>query len=343
MEERLDPELLERAVAISPKFVAAWESLALIYATQARWQIAGEAFNAMCRRAEDAAANALAHAPASPVVEVSRCLMAPICGAFLLNEQRADRALVVAPNDPLVLATVSSNLGAVGRVRASIPWAARAQELDPLSEYVNAWYGNQLSSAGLTAQSDEVFDRAIQQAPNNGYLQFNAMGCAWETGNHDRYDRLAARKGNFGLFTNLIDAINIIIRERRAWTAASSRQSLDAQRTELAATGVISLRTLGFLYEQGAHDEVYDIIDEAQFGRLFQPGGRLHAHDIGVNLLFDPGWAAARRDPRFPRLCARLGFADYWIATGEWPDCAQDVASIYDFEAEARASHATGR
>ena len=34
-------------------------------------------------------------------------------------------------------------------------------------------------------------------------------------------------------------------------------------------------------------------------------------------------------------LCARLGLCDYWVATGRWPDCVDEVATRYDFRASA--------
>ena len=46
--------------------------------------------------------------------------------------------------------------------------------------------------------------------------------------------------------------------------------------------------------------------------------------------------AELMRDPRFARLCARLGLCDYWVKTDRWPDCAEAVAPYYDFKAEAR-------
>ena len=48
-----------------------------------------------------------------------------------------------------------------------------------------------------------------------------------------------------------------------------------------------------------------------------------------------------RNDPRFVRLCARLGLVEYWTGTGKWPDCADEVP--YDFKAEcATASQVPG-
>ena len=39
-------------------------------------------------------------------------------------------------------------------------------------------------------------------------------------------------------------------------------------------------------------------------------------------------------DPRFLRLCAKLGLVDYWVGQERWPDCAEGTP--YDFRAEAR-------
>jgi hypothetical protein len=39
-----------------------------------------------------------------------------------------------------------------------------------------------------------------------------------------------------------------------------------------------------------------------------------------------------------PRLCARLGLVEFWLATGKWPDCADEVP--YDFKVEcAKVQH----
>ena len=43
---------------------------------------------------------------------------------------------------------------------------------------------------------------------------------------------------------------------------------------------------------------------------------------------------------RFPKLCARLGLAQYWVESGYWPDCAGDVD--YDFKSACRQAVAGG-
>jgi hypothetical protein len=48
--------------------------------------------------------------------------------------------------------------------------------------------------------------------------------------------------------------------------------------------------------------------------------------------MFQQGMPELRNDPRFARLCARLGLVELWTATDVWPDCADEVP--YDFRAE---------
>ena len=50
--------------------------------------------------------------------------------------------------------------------------------------------------------------------------------------------------------------------------------------------------------------------------------------------LFGVPTEVLRRDPRFAQVCAGLGLVAYWTETGDWPDCAADVAPWYDFRAE---------
>ena len=56
-----------------------------------------------------------------------------------------------------------------------------------------------------------------------------------------------------------------------------------------------------------------------------------------THLLFQPGMPELRNGRRFPRLCARLGLVEFWMATGKWPDCADEVS--YDFRMECAGVH----
>ena len=44
------------------------------------------------------------------------------------------------------------------------------------------------------------------------------------------------------------------------------------------------------------------------------------------------------RDPRFAKICARLGLVDYWRTTQHWPDCEAELGRYYDFRAECESA-----
>jgi hypothetical protein len=81
----------------------------------------------------------------------------------------------------------------------------------------------------------------------------------------------------------------------------------------------------------GMLDEVFALIDEASYDFMLDPDGPPPGDIRG--LIFAERNRAMIDDPRFVRLCARMGLTRYWIATGHWPDCADEVP--YDFRAEA--------
>ena len=46
-----------------------------------------------------------------------------------------------------------------------------------------------------------------------------------------------------------------------------------------------------------------------------------------------PNCEELRRDPRFAEVCVRLGLHESWRESGHWPDCADELAPLYDFRA----------
>jgi hypothetical protein len=75
------------------------------------------------------------------------------------------------------------------------------------------------------------------------------------------------------------------------------------------------------------------LIEQASFAHLFDRDGPPPSGAGQTGFIFDPAFHMAS-DVRFMRLCAKMGFCDYWVQTGRWPDCADKVP--YDFRAEAR-------
>ena len=106
-------------------------------------------------------------------------------------------------------------------------------------------------------------------------------------------------------------------------------------RAVVQETGTLPLNVLGMLELYGFRDEAYELVETASFDHMSRPDGPLPTTAVGPHVIFDAYREGGLvRDPRFLRLCAKLGLVDYWLETGAWPDCADKVP--YDFRAEAR-------
>ena len=106
----------------------------------------------------------------------------------------------------------------------------------------------------------------------------------------------------------------------------------DALRAHVARTGWVDASRLAYAAHLGLVDVAYEAAEGARLG----PGG--DADDLmgpdGYRpaLLFQSIMPEIREDPRFVRLCARYGLVRFWLESGKWPDCADEVG--YDFKAE---------
>jgi hypothetical protein len=86
----------------------------------------------------------------------------------------------------------------------------------------------------------------------------------------------------------------------------------------------------------GLVDEAYRLAETARLGPVGSADDIMGPDGYRTSLLFQAGMPELRSDPRFARLCARLGLVELWAAAGKWPDCTDEVS--YDFKAEcARA------
>jgi hypothetical protein len=110
-------------------------------------------------------------------------------------------------------------------------------------------------------------------------------------------------------------------------------QRLNELRAELARTGTVPLMPAAWLYELGLKNEAFELLEAASFAYLFDREGPPPSGLTYTGAIFSRS-RGIHGDPRFPRLCAKLGLCDYWTQTGKWPDCADEVA--YDFRTEAR-------
>ena len=85
----------------------------------------------------------------------------------------------------------------------------------------------------------------------------------------------------------------------------------------------------------GELDVAYDLAERSSYAAMFEPGTFYMAGGHNIDFLCSTSHNRPMiDDPRFMRLCARLGLAAYWVEQNRWPDCADQVP--YDFKSEAR-------
>ena len=105
-----------------------------------------------------------------------------------------------------------------------------------------------------------------------------------------------------------------------------------ALETHVERTGCVDVSRLVYSAHLGLVDEAYRAAETARLGPAGTRDDIMGPDGYRTSLLFQATMPELRNDPRFPRLCARLGLVEFWMATGKWPDCAEQVP--YDFRSE---------
>ena len=105
-------------------------------------------------------------------------------------------------------------------------------------------------------------------------------------------------------------------------------------RRRYSSSGVVDINSLLWAAKLGFSDEALSVSLKANFPPYGSTG------TAWTFLLFNDRFPEFRKDPRFVALCARLGLIDYWAATHQWPDCAEEVLPYYNFKVECQKTAA---
>jgi tetratricopeptide (TPR) repeat protein len=227
-------------------------------------------------------------------------------------------AIERAPDNAQILAEQAMELQRVGRMYDGVQFSARAAQVDPLSPTATT---NLIMSRAYAGQLDEArkeLQRAERIWAGTGALR----DALWAF--HFRYgDPATAKK-----------------------YAAYQFEGLDRYllaRADPSAANIASLATYVNQFETrpvGPIDWAGAVQALGEFNRnddVFRWLSRIPANSIAQDsyILFRPGLAGARRDPRFMALAKRIGLTDYWRSAGIWPDFCNDPSLPYDCKAEA--------
>ncbi|HSZ51923.1 MAG TPA: winged helix-turn-helix domain-containing protein [Caulobacteraceae bacterium] len=326
--------LLEQATCLAPRFARAWARLASARALLLRRHGADEPYGTARDKIAAAAQRALELDPGLVTVHPVLAELEPF-GRWADREAAIGKALATAPNDAAALGSAARFCGHVGRHREALDLARRAFDLDPMNLNLANYYGIFLISTGHYLESQAIYDRLIVDWPDALSILANAILFTDAGRDRERLETLVQLAKARGLYKDAVRNVTRIARNLQAKDPRRLAAFLQYARDELAQTGNVREQLLGVLCEYGLTDEAYDLVERASYDFVTDPE--------------KPRWDAAAwemfslylrgnliRDPRYPRLCAKLGLCDYWVETGKWPDCADAGLLPYDFKAECR-------
>jgi TolB-like protein/DNA-binding winged helix-turn-helix (wHTH) protein len=346
-----DIDLLQAAVDRDPGLAPAWAALALslaIVAQDVAGTLSAVKVEAMRTRARQAAEQALELDRGAGLAHAALAALEPLAGAFDRAYAHLSRAMAVMPDEPAVLMRMQRWCWSVGRFAEGHRFITQAFELDPLNPAVANDHATMLVEGGRILEANAVFDANRERWLSTPYVVVNPLFTAAYLGDGRRVDALLADIRARGPHVPFVtERLPRVLRMRRSREEAG-RADLDNMRRTLSETGTVSLIAAGQACVMGFTGGAYDLMERASFAHLFEPGGRLLAGDGGVHWLFGPSgcsvsshtawFDSARFGRRFVRLCGRFGLCDYWLESGNWPDCAESLSQHWDFEVEMRTA-----
>jgi adenylate cyclase len=336
--ELLD-EVNRRAPAFAPGWAAAADArLQVLAGISADWRhVEGDEARRLFDEAAQAVARACELAPDAPDTLQVRLQLEPVCPDWARLETALLEARAKWPNHGPLLFLHGRLLLQVGRQADAVPLLAEAYRLDPFHAAAGSSYASGLRAVARTAEAVGLWSDLVQRFPASPLPFFSLIFCLAGIGDWQAIERwltpqqLARYPNDSERARNVMLAIN----SRREGSEPMRKRLVEL--AELAAAHRrLPLSFAALLAQFCDLDWLYAILERTPFDDLRRPGGRLDAGDGTLELLFLPEFARLRSDPRFARLCAKLGFAQYWSETDRWPDFAREVAALYDLEAECR-------
>lgn len=240
------------------------------------------------------------------------------------------------PNDPDVIVGAAGFYFSIGRIREALDYAKRGFELDPMNFIAANAYGCFLVGAGQYSESLELWDRFLATWPDVPIFLSNAIGFAGNGADWARFEDLVGVARERGLYKGRLRDIARFYQNIQNNNVMYVTGLLQYVRDELARTGNTQENTFGNIYELGLTDESFELIEQATFDYISDPEKLWRGASNSGNIFSPALHEGFLNDPRFPRLCRKLGLVDYWMETDRWPDCADDGVLPYDFKAECR-------
>jgi hypothetical protein len=191
-------------------------------------------------------------------------------------------------------------------------------------------------AAGRVAEAVPVFEDLVARVPEMSFPVANLLRAKAFLGDWEGVDRLLDPSAKPPL-REFQDGV-AFIEAKRTPTPENVGGIRRALHAHVEKTGSVDVSRLVYAAHLGLVDDAYRMAEAARLGPRGTADDIMGPDGYRTALLFHAGLPELRNDPRFVPLCARLGLVEFWLATGEWPDCVDAVP--YDFRAECeRARH----
>jgi TolB-like protein len=326
--------MLEQVVAQAPTFAKAWADLAQVAAGVLRFGDRAEFPNVTRQSVRHAAQTAIRLDPGSGPAYLALSLLEPF-GNYLARAELHAKALA-AIKDMATLSNTAMLYFELGHAREGLELSRMTASLNP--QMPLAWFMSIYGFAGLGryAESKALCEHGLATWPGNSSILSTALYVAALARDRIWYSALRAEIDRLDLKDRELDETIVETSIDLDATPEHKAKVLAEAQAGVARDGMLTMQMTLRLAWMGLLDEVFALIDEASYDFMLDPDGPPPGDIRG--LIFAERNRAMIDDPRFVRLCARMGLTRYWIATGHWPDCADEVP--YDFRAEAeRLTH----
>ena len=337
-ERVTDPALITRNVASlaqvalsAPGFAAGWATLAyrraelMMHCPFDRRAIVRQAVESELARSDE-------FDPGHPDALAARWeLMAPF-GAFGAQEAMLGSNIAAGRASVDFLTTRAYFLECTGRSAAAAEAAESAARLDPLNPFAMGLYGQALWFAGQWDRALAAMEHVRTRWPDSHHSVAVLIQAYVHRQDWAAVARLTdpARLALYPLREHV--GVIAFARVMRGSDPAGRRHMFAEIARRADATGHIDPQVGVIAAELGFVDETFALLERSTFGPCGSPRDVLGTHAYRTLLLFPAAYTALRVDPRFVTVCARLGLVRYWLESGHWPDCADEVG--YDFRAE---------
>ncbi|HEY2388914.1 MAG TPA: hypothetical protein VGK30_18310 [Candidatus Binatia bacterium] len=326
-ELRTSVGLLEVATQRAPDFAEAWGRLAFSR-TWLRFYLPFVERRAHADLVAQESERALVLDPQNVDALLARVLVLPMYGRFIEMDAAVERMRrVPSPGGELY---VSRYLRGVGLVREGAEAAERAYRLNMLDPVSANLYALAVMATGRVRDSVPVLEDLIVRLPAMSFPVANLMRAYAFLGEWAAVDRLLDPAANRPL-REFQEGLQFV-RTKRDPSPENVGAMRDALGAHVQKTGCVDVSRLVYAAHVGLVEEAYAAVERAYLGPRGTADDVMGPDGYTTGMLFWHGMPEIRHDRRFVKLCARLGLVEFWLATGKWPDCAEEVP--YDFRAE---------